>query len=563
MNNFLNKYSVTVKIIGSSVFFLTLMLISTCYALFSMIQINDELKSISENNIPMTKVFTEITEHQLEQAILFERAVRYGHLLKIKESAWRYFEQNKDDFEQLSQKVNKEIKKGEALVNSIISDLSQGEQKTGEYSDINLALKKVEQLHISYGHHAQQVFKLLSQGKNEKAESLVKQVENEENNLNEILESLFLKGEEFTIQGMLKAEQHEQNAALILVLIFIVAIALGLFLSWQVIANISKLLTEVKASLNKIADGDLTENISIQGDNQLANSLTSMQQKLLTMVSMIKNTTVQLAAAAEQTSVVINETQNNIQKQQIETEMVATAMNEMTTTVQKISLNISDTANAVDQANIETATGNELVSQTGRAIKELADEITSSSSIINEVEAESNTIGTVLDVIKGIAEQTNLLALNAAIEAARAGEQGRGFAVVADEVRTLASRTQTATEEINQMIVKLQNGSRKAVSAMESSCEQAQSAVEQAGKTGESINTIARSVERINDMSEQIASAAAEQNSVSEEINRNIISINGIAAHSVASSEQISQASDDVARMATDLQDMVSKFRVD
>lgn len=563
MNN-LDKFSTTAKFLGTVLFLLVLLLISSGYAIFSMSQIDTELKSIAEKDIPMTKLLTAITEHQLEQAILFERVVRYGNLISQDQSAARHFKQNIAKFEQLSHQVSNEIRKAEALAESITSNDKLGKQVAKEFSHINEVLKNIERQYKNYEHHAQKVFKLLAKGKIHEVETLIEKIENEANKLNEQLTSLQTEIENYIEQELLKAENHEQNAIWILAIILLLAIISGVVLSWLVLGSVSGQLSRMTASLKMIASGDLTETIEIEGKDHLAQmkqSLKDMQQQLLNLISTIKNTTNQLAAAAEQTSVVVSETQTNIQQQQTETDMVATAMNEMTATVQEISRNIADTASAAANANTETATGNQLVSQTGQAIQELANEILASSSIINEVETESKTIGSVLDVIKGIAEQTNLLALNAAIEAARAGEQGRGFAVVADEVRTLAGRTQTATEEINQMIVNLQNGSRKAVDAMNISCEQAQSAVNQANQAGDSISTIANSVDKINLMSEQIASAAEQQNSVSEEINRNIVSINTIAEHSVESSSQISQASTDLARMAAELQNLVGGFK--
>lgn len=565
MNNFLNQYSVKVKIIGISVFFLILMIISSGYAVLSMTKIGSELKDIAEKDIPMSKLLTTIMEHQLEQAILFERAVRFGDLLKVEENAASHFKKNINAFEQLSHKVTAEIRKGETLAESIMTDLSHGEETAAEFSHIDQVLKKIEQQHKSYEHHAQQIFILLAKGKTHEVASLVEKVGHEEDKLNEHLESLLSEMGQFTEQAMVKAENHEYHAIWVFAGILLLASVLGAGLSWSVLRSISTQLNNTICHLKTIASGNLTETIMAEGNNeftQMNKALKHMQQQLSNMISAIQNTTGQLASVAEHASVVVNETQSHLQQQQTETDMAATAMNEMTTAVQEISRGIFDTADAAAKANHETATGNQLVVQTGQAIQGLADEILASSAIINEVETESNTIGSVLDVIKGIAEQTNLLALNAAIEAARAGEQGRGFAVVADEVRTLAGRTQTATEEINQMIENLQNGTRKAVDAMNISCEQAQSAVEQASQTGDSINTIADSVNKINEMSEQIASSAEEQSVVSEGINRNIISINNIAAQSVESSEQTAQVSGDLARIVTELQDTIGSFKV-
>jgi methyl-accepting chemotaxis protein len=562
MNNFLNKYSVKVKIIGTSVFFLVLMIISSGYALLSMSKIGSGLKSIAEKNIPMTKLLTTIAEHQSDQTILFKKSVRFGDLLKLEESAADHFKQNIDAFEQLSHKFSDEIRKGKTLAESIMIDLSNGEATVAEFSHIDQALTEIEQQRKSYEHHAKQVFILLAQGKVHETEAVIEKVENKEDKLNQHLVDLLSKMEQFTEQATLKAEAHEFSAIVTQGILLLIAIILGWFLNWQVVNNISKLLSEVKASLNKIAAGDLSETISIQGDDQLSKSLKNMQQKLLSMVTTIVRTTEQLTVAEKKTSELIQESQSNIQHQQTEIATVSMAMSQMTIAVNEISQNIHKTADAASKANHETTTGNQLVTQTGQTIQGLANEISASSTIINDVETESKTIGSVLDVIKGIAEQTNLLALNAAIEAARAGEQGRGFAVVADEVRTLAGRTQSATEEINQMIETLQTGSRKAVDAMNKSCEQAQYAVEKANQAGDSISTITASVDHINEMSEQIASATEEQNTVSEEMNRNIVGINNIASQSVDNSEQIAQASNNLASITNKLQNMISEFKV-
>ncbi len=237
----------------------------------------------------------------------------------------------------------------------------------------------------------------------------------------------------------------------------------------------------------------------------------------------------QLASSAAQISEATERTQSNTNKQQSEIDMVATAMNEMTATVEEVARNAEQAAESAKTANNESNTGMQVANQTKTDINTLVQDIDHAAQVLNKLAAESDNIGSVLDVIKGIAEQTNLLALNAAIEAARAGEQGRGFAVVADEVRTLASRTQASTLEIQEMIDKLQSGTKDSVAVMTNALERGQSSVESVDKTVVSLSGIQSAISNINDMNAQIATASEEQTQVANEINQSMINISQIS----------------------------------
>ncbi|MBV1920101.1 MAG: methyl-accepting chemotaxis protein [Pseudomonadales bacterium] len=327
---------------------------------------------------------------------------------------------------------------------------------------------------------------------------------------------------------------------------------------------IVKAIVALPRIVDEMASGDLTKTYDVSGNDevgQIMRSLQSMRDRLLNMVAKISNTTQELTLASENMLVLSNKTHTITQAQFSETEQVATAMNEMTATVQEVAINITHTSEAVTEASIETAKGHEVVKCAIEEIEGLADQIDQASNTIHQLEQDTNNITGVLDVIKGIAEQTNLLALNAAIEAARAGEQGRGFAVVADEVRTLASRTQQSTEEINSMIDKLLSGSRQAVEAMDKSREQAKMAVTKATETGDSLTVISNVVAKINDMSAQIATAAEEQSMVTEEMNRNIVHINDRSHDISANIEHTTVASKDLSGMSIGLRDIVEQFK--
>lgn len=345
----------------------------------------------------------------------------------------------------------------------------------------------------------------------------------------------------------------------VFMLLFIAYLFAGLYLS------VHESVQRIHTASQQLAEGNLTARMQISSRDEMgdiADSFNKMAERFSNTVQSIMASSTRLASAGEEMSAITLQTSQGIQETHSQADQLSTAMNEMAATVQEVAQNAQDAANAATMANNESNQGRQIVSNAVSTISSLAEAIGHAGDAIQRVEADSDRIGTVLDVIRGIAEQTNLLALNAAIEAARAGEQGRGFAVVADEVRTLAGRTQESTQEIQQMIESLQAGSKEAVRLMEQSREQTQTGVEQTARAGEALSTIADEVERINNMNTQIASAAEEQSTVAEEINHNVISISQVADKSAQAAEQTTHTSEELTKLATNLQQLVAQFKI-
>ncbi len=560
MNTFLSNLPVRMKIVGNAGILLILLACSSLYGIYAMTQIGASVQTITKADIPLTTKVTNITEHQLQQALHLERALRFSGALQKNMSL---FKEEVQRFEAFNHKIEEEIHAAQQLAETQ-EGLNAKEQ--AEFTQVATALKSIKDEHINYARHVQTVFTLLHEGNIAEAEALVKRVEVEEDQLDRNLHTLLDTINDFTAQAALHAEQQEQNALSTLIVITVVALFAGLALSWRITSNITKRLSQVSTGLGAIANGDLRQ--QSQGRDgrdeigSLKASAQTMHARLLEMISHIGETTEQLSAAAEEMSIVTAQTREGIQQQQSETEQVATAMNQMTATVQEVANNITVTAEAADNTYRDTDNGRQIIKGTIQDIQRLASRIERGAETVQQLEQHSGEISGVLDVIRGVAEQTNLLALNAAIEAARAGEQGRGFAVVADEVRTLASRTQQSTEEINQMINSLQSVSQAAVQVMTESREQVRSVVTQATAADTTFTEIRDAVAHINDMNGQIASAAEEQSGVAEEINRNIVQINDIAGKTATGAEHTATASQDLAHMATELQGIVRQFKV-
>ncbi|MCP4274079.1 MAG: HAMP domain-containing protein [Gammaproteobacteria bacterium] len=348
----------------------------------------------------------------------------------------------------------------------------------------------------------------------------------------------------------------------ITVILIILAAGVGFYFAGRVsnpIINFSKVISEIER------DSDLTRSIDIQSKDELGDAASAFNSMLRTFQSSIhhvSDATSKVTETANKTSTITDQTSQAVQVQMQETNDLAIAMTQMSATVTEVATNVSKTAEASADVNIQTTAGLQAMNDTISQINELAEEVESTASVLVQVEDNSVNIGSVIDVIKSIAEQTNLLALNAAIEAARAGEQGRGFAVVADEVRNLASKTQASTEEISQMIEKLQSASQRAVSVMELSKEKANNATEQAANTGEALAAISEAIARINDMSGQIASAAEQQTVVADECSQNIDRISTMTEQTAAGAQETSAAGGDLTQLASELQDLVKQFKV-
>ncbi|MDN6860191.1 methyl-accepting chemotaxis protein [Pseudomonas sp. CAN2814] len=368
----------------------------------------------------------------------------------------------------------------------------------------------------------------------------------------------------YAVQREAMQGQLRTNALMIIgsaALALLVGALASLLITWMIVRP----LRQVIGMASRIAEGDLSVSIEVRRKDevgQLMGAVGSMAESLRSIVSRLSDGVGQITASAQALSSVTERTQHGVNSQKAETDQVATAMNQMAATVHDVARNAEEAASSAEQADGKVASGQDVVRQTLGRIEQLAEAVRAATQSIEQLGRESQSIGSVLDVIKNVAEQTNLLALNAAIEAARAGEQGRGFAVVADEVRALARRTQQSTAEIETLIAALQNGATTSVQRMQRSHALVEMTVGDAVQTEAALGTIASAVAVIHQMNQQIAAASEQQSAVAEEISRSVSSIRGIADESAQAMESTASSSVELAQLSRELQGLVGQFRL-
>ncbi|MGB3127169.1 MAG: methyl-accepting chemotaxis protein [Pseudomonas sp.] len=383
--------------------------------------------------------------------------------------------------------------------------------------------------------------------------------------INAVMDRLVELNSKMALATNQAAKDQYDTAFSLVVGLLIVATALTMLFAWLLTRSITVPISQALEAAEEVAEGNLTRPIKVEGNDEagrLLAAMAKMQDKLRDTLQRIAGSATQLASAAEELNAVTDESARGLTQQNNEIEQAATAVNEMTSAVEEVARNAVSTSEASRAATSSAGDGRDLVQETVSAIERMSGDVQATATLIGDLANESRDIGKVLDVIRGLADQTNLLALNAAIEAARAGEAGRGFAVVADEVRALAHRTQQSTSEIERMIGSIQAGTEHAVDSMRNSTERAESTLNIAKGAGMSLDTINTAIVEINERNLVIASAAEEQAQVAREVDRNLVNIRDLSVQSATGASQTSAASNELSRLAVDLNGMVGRFRL-
>ncbi|AAY39733.1 methyl-accepting chemotaxis protein [Pseudomonas syringae] len=519
----------------------TLMLILGVFALSQMSKIRSATEVLADSNVPSIKSLDRFAEVSIRLRVLSYRLL----VNRDPETQQKTIE--------LMAMRNKQITDAQAVYEKLISTpdernlYSQYVQLLGQYRQLEDRLKT-----LTRANNIDELQGLLNNEMVSNSDQmnvvLRKLVDINTAQLNEVKE---------------QASIEYDSAFNMVIGLLIAATLLTLVFAWMLIKSITTPIATALLAAETIAQGNLTRPISIDGTDEagrLLLAMKTMQDKLRDTLQGISGSATQLASAAEELNAVTDESARGLVQQNDEIEQAATAVNQMTSAVEEVARNATSTSQASRSAATSAGDGRDLVQETVSAIERMSGDVQGTAELIISLANESRDIGKVLDVIRGLADQTNLLALNAAIEAARAGEAGRGFAVVADEVRALAHRTQQSTSEIERMISSIQTGTEQAVSSMRNSTERAESTLNIAKGAGQALNTINSAVEEINERNMVIASAAEEQAQVAREVDRNLVNIRDLSAQSTNGANQTSAASTELSRLAIDLNGMVARF---
>ena len=520
-----------------------LMLFLGVFALNQMSKIRAATEDITESSVPSIRALDEFTQLTLRLRVLSYRLLT-NREPDVQQKTLEAFELR-----------NQQIRAAQGVYEKLIES---GEERTtyneyvrllGQYHQIEERMKS-----LSRANQVDELRALLNTDLLSNSEQV-----------NAVLTRLLDINNQMANATNQEAKDQYDMAFKLVVGLLIIATALTLLFAWLLTRSITLPIAQALEAAEEVAEGNLTRPIKVEGNDEagrLLAAMAKMQDKLRDTLQRIAGSATQLASAAEELNAVTDESARGLTQQNNEIEQAATAVNEMTSAVEEVARNAVSTSEASRNATTSAGDGRDLVQETVSAIERMSADVQATATLIGDLANESRDIGKVLDVIRGLADQTNLLALNAAIEAARAGEAGRGFAVVADEVRALAHRTQQSTSEIERMIGSIQTGTEHAVDSMRNSTERAESTLNIAKGAGMSLDTINTAIVEINERNLVIASAAEEQAQVAREVDRNLVNIRDLSVQSATGASQTSAASSELSRLAVDLNGMVGRFRL-
>nr|WP_053148708.1 methyl-accepting chemotaxis protein [Pseudomonas protegens] len=520
-----------------------LMLFLGVFALNQMSKIRSATERMSQDTIPSIKSVDEFTQLSLRQ-----RVQAYRLLLNREPQAQQ---QTLDAIDQRNQKIEEARAQYLKLISSPEERLAYEQYSTLLSDHRQLESQLIE---LSHNNQLEAMQQLLNTDLMDSAEKI-----------NAVLNQLVEINSHYATVADDDAAAQYRSAFNLVVGLLVLASALTLLFAWRLIRSITLPIANALRAAEEIAEGNLTRPITVDGSDEagrLLQAMVTMQEKLRDTLQSISGSAHQLASAAEELNSVTEEGARGLSQQNNEIEQAATAVNEMTSAVEEVARNAVSTSEASKSATTSAGDGRDQVRETVSAIERMSSDVQGTASLIGDLANESRDIGKVLDVIRGLADQTNLLALNAAIEAARAGEAGRGFAVVADEVRALAHRTQQSTSEIERMIGSIQSGTEHAVDSMRNSTERAESTLSIARGAGQSLDTINSAISEINERNLVIASAAEEQAQVAREVDRNLVNIRDLSVQSTTGANQTQAASSELSRLAVDLSNLVTRFKL-
>ncbi|KZN40699.1 methyl-accepting chemotaxis protein [Pseudoalteromonas luteoviolacea] len=561
----MNHLSIAKRIYLMATVQLAMLLLVSAIALVQMAKIGYELIDIAEEDIPLNNFLTQITEHQLEQAILFERLLLYKSLA---DSGTQGYDTK---VVQLSQKlmtsmakVEKEIDDTTAFAAQAIT-MAHSEEAASKFREVEGELQVITKHYAQASMDLKQLLNQLPSQSILELMPLAKKIEAEEDQLKDELIAVLAEVQEFTQKATLKAEKDEILAIKLISISAIAALLVALGAAFMISRSITTPIDELIVRLKSVASGD--GDLTVMLDESAKDETGIMAREFNKFISGLRSTIVStndvvrsLGDSSELAMNVMRQTEKSVTEQKNQTEMVAAAVYEMTTTTQDMSKSTAHAAEATAKVREKVQTGKQIATQTNKIIENLVSELNLASDDIAELVEETNNISSVLEAIQSISEQTNLLALNAAIEAARAGESGRGFAVVADEVRTLATRTQSSTADIQDLLDRLKTEANKVVNSMEKGKVSAHNCFEKSEKTQTMLDEASGAIEQINDLNTQIATATEQQSMVAVDIDKNINNINELAKETAQGASETADANQNIAKRIIDLHTNFNRF---